>query len=115
MAERQEEPPADWTAAMAPRPATLAAVDDALLRRVAAAIVGRGLAAPAVLWLDSLRPLSFLGSQAMHFLTPLARLVASGDAFGRLAVVLEERAHLDRLLQHIEVLAARDDPAPPEA
>ena len=50
--------------ATGPRPVTLAADDDLLLAELALAVQRRGLTTPAVLWLESLRPLSFVGAQA---------------------------------------------------
>ncbi|MFH1844170.1 MAG: hypothetical protein ABIF77_13265 [bacterium] len=91
-----------------PRPDTLTAADDALLRDLARKIQAKGMSAPAVLWLESLRPVSFLGSQAMHFLNPFVQMLVSSEVFPRLAGLFEERAHLERLLRHIEVMAAAD-------
>lgn len=88
-----------------PRPDTLSAEDDALLLELARKIQHRGLSAPAILWLESLRPLSFLGSQAMHFLNPFVQLMVSSETFGRLAAILEERGHLERMLRHLEAVA----------
>jgi hypothetical protein len=101
--------------ARGPRPATLTAADDALLLDLARRITRRGLATPAVLWLESVRPLSFIGSQIMHFLEPFVRLLVSADTFGRLATILEERAHLERLLLHLEAVATEPRDAGKEA
>jgi len=87
-------------------PATLSTADDALLLDLAVKIDSKGLAAPAVLWLESLRPVSFLGSQLMHFLNPFVRMLYDSDTFERLARILEDREHLERLLCHIECVAA---------
>lgn len=84
------------------RPETLSPDDDRFLADLAARVRGAGLAAPALLWLAGMRPLSFLGSQALHVLSPLAEVVAPGGAVGRLAGILETRPHLDRLLAHLE-------------
>ncbi len=91
----------------APRPATLSPEDDRLLLDLALKIDRKGLTAPAILWLESLRPLSFLGSQAMHFLNPFVQMLVPSETFARLAEILEERAHLERLLAHIEAVADR--------
>jgi len=100
---------AEWRGAATPRPATLSAEDDLLLARIARAIARRGLVTPAVLWLEGLRPLSYLGSQALYFCEPLLQALVPSLALGRLAAILEERAHLERLIRHIEAAAA--DPA----
>jgi len=98
--------------ATGPRPATLAADDDLLLADLALAVQRRGLATPAVLWLESLRPLSFVGAQAMHALTPFVQLLKSGARFERLAAIFEERGHLERLLRLIETAATAPAPKP---
>src|SRR5919197_2295001 len=49
----------------------LSAEDTALLERVAEAIVARGMATPATLYLESLGPMGCLGSQDLHFFTPI--------------------------------------------
>jgi len=92
------------------RPETLSEEDDQLLLELAAKIDSRGLTAPAVLWLESLRPVSFLGSQAMHFLNPFVQMLFDTEKFKRLAEILEERNHLERLLCHIEALADQSPP-----
>jgi hypothetical protein len=89
------------------RPETLSEEDDQLLLELAVKIDRRNLTAPAVLWLESLRPVSFLGSQAMHFLNPFVQMVFDTEKFKRLAEILEEREHLERLLCHIEALAGQ--------
>lgn len=92
-------------AAAGARPATLPADDDLLLAELALAVQRRGLATPAVLWLESLRPLSFIGAQAMHALTPFVQILTQGVRFARLAVIFEEREHLERFLRLIETAA----------
>jgi len=90
-------------------PATLGADDDALLGEIALLVRRRGLETPAVLWLESLRPLSFLGAQAMHFLAPFVQAFVPADRFRRLAIVLEERGNMERLVRLIETAAGQDD------
>ena len=43
-----------------------------LVGRVARAVVGRGLAVPALTFLESVRPLNFVGSQVMIFSSSLS-------------------------------------------
>ena len=57
--------------AVRPEQQDFTTADLALLDRVARAIVTRGMATPATLFLDSMGPMNFLGSQALHFLTPI--------------------------------------------
>lgn len=105
---RDAGPPPDRTPP-GPRPETLSAEDDAWLGDLAARIARRGLTAPAVLWLESLRPVSFLGSQVLHFLSPIVQLVVPTASLPRLAEILEERSHLERMLEHLETAADAGD------
>src|SRR2546426_2847551 len=50
--------------AVEPEGQPLSPEDVALLERVAATVVERGMATPAILFLESVGPMSFLGSQA---------------------------------------------------
>jgi hypothetical protein len=81
---------------------TLSSADDLWLRTLALKTKRAGLSAPAILWLASIRPLSYLGSQALHVAAPLLDVLVSGDGATRLAHILEDRANLDRFLSHLE-------------
>ena len=78
------------------------AEDLALLDRIAGEVRRRGLQAPAVLFLESIQPLNFLGSQAMHFLRPMAGVVLSEAQWVRAAEILERREALEALIRKIE-------------
>lgn len=104
--------PGPLAARLGPRPDTLSEEDDRLLADIAGLICRRGLATPAVLWLESLRPLSFLGSQALRFCEPFAQPFLPAGQCGRLAEILEVRGHLERLVRHVEA-AADAEPAGP--
>ncbi len=88
--------------------------DDLYLARLASRVRSAGLAPAAVLWLDSLRPLSFLGAQALHVAAPLMDVLVPDGGTSRLATLMENRAALDRFLSHLETpeAAARPDGRP---
>lgn len=85
----------------------LSEADRKLLARLAAAIVLRRMAGPAVLFLTSLRPLNFVGSQAMHFLRPFLTPLLNPRDYRRLAGILERREGLAALVAAIEAAVAR--------
>jgi len=87
-------------------PEDLAPEDLACLNRIAAATVRRGLAAPALLFLETLAPLNFLGSQALHAVSPLLDLVGGAQEAQRLAAILERREAVALLQARIEAAAA---------
>jgi extradiol dioxygenase family protein len=72
--------------------------------RVATFIVRWNLTVPAILTLESLQPLSFLGSQFMHILSPSITAILSIDDWDRLARLLEDRRGLEHLIRRIEQL-----------
>jgi len=76
--------------------------DLALLQRIADAVVQRRMAAPAVLFLESLGPMSFLGSQALHFFAPIIELAFSAREVSQVAALLERRDTTIRLIALIE-------------
>ena len=79
--------------------------DVALLERVGQAIVTRGMAAPATLFLESMGPMNFLGSQALHFLSPIIEFALSGTELTQIAHLLERRDCIYRLITLIEAKA----------
>ncbi len=108
-------PPASWQrwrAALAhafavDQPAEpLAPEDVALLDAIATAVVRRGLAAPAILFLETVSPLNFLGSQALHGIAPLLDVIGSAEDAQRLAAILERRDAVAILRSRIEGAAA---------
>src|SRR5438876_3514127 len=91
-------------AAEDPTPDAAPADAEALLDRIAAEVMRRGLAAPAVFFLELNRPLAFLAGQATHVLVPfLAPLVGLGR-MQEVARMLNDPRNIDRLLERIECL-----------
>ncbi len=95
--------------AVRPDAQSLSIEDVELIERVAGAIVKRGMAAPATVFLESMGPMNFLGSQALHVLTPIiecafnarevelvARLLERRDSIPRLIVLIEARSSAER-------------------
>ncbi|MCS6897877.1 MAG: hypothetical protein NZM29_07885 [Nitrospira sp.] len=90
----------------------LAPEDQALLDRIAETIVQRGMAVPATVFLESLGPMNFLGSQALHVLAPILELVLDAKALERAALLLERRDTINRLVVLIESKSAVHDSSP---
>jgi len=81
-----------------------------LMERLAVAIVKRGMAAPATVFLESMGPMNFLGSQALHFLTPIIECAFNVRELEQVARLLERRDTIPRLIAIIE--AKSDSRAP---
>ncbi len=74
----------------------------AILDKIAGAVEKRGLATSAVMFLESVKPLSFIGSQVMSFLKPFSSMVLrSNEDYERLERILERRSSVDILIKKI--------------
>lgn len=69
----------------------------------------------AILFLESVRPLNFVGSQVLHFFAPLVQIVGRFQDYEILAVALENRWSIDYLLEALENHETREDAPPPAA
>jgi acyl-CoA reductase-like NAD-dependent aldehyde dehydrogenase len=78
---------------------------DQMITQVAEAIVKRGMATPAILFLEMNKPLAFLSSQALvvsaGFLAPIVGL-ANLQKFSKL---VQSRGNIERLMRRIEDLS----------
>lgn len=92
--------------AVQPESQPLAIEDVQLLERIAETIVKRGMAAPATMFLESMGPMNFLGSQALHFLTPIIDCAFNVKEVEQVARLLERRDTVTRLIAVIEAKAA---------
>jgi hypothetical protein len=77
-----------------------------LISKLAQEIVDRSLSAPAIMFLESTKPLSFVGSQIMVFFAPFVKAFWTGATYDQLASLLEERENVEALLKEIERLEA---------
>ncbi len=84
------------------------AVED-LLGRIARKVVEREMTVPAIMLLEMVKPLSFLGSQAMVFLNPVVSLVVSSDDYYRFMRLMDDRENIEKLAVAIEEENAREN------
>jgi hypothetical protein len=75
---------------------------DEFIDKLAKEIVKRHLAAPAIVMLESMKPLSFVGSQAMVFFNPLISIIGNMKSYALFQKILEDRELLDKLISAIE-------------
>jgi hypothetical protein len=57
---------------------------------------------PAILFLESVKPLSFVGSQAMVFFEPMVRALFAVPEYERFTAMMERRENVEALLVAIE-------------
>jgi hypothetical protein len=84
---------------------------DALLAKIAKAIVEREMTVPAIMLIESVKPLSFLGNQLLIFLNPIVSLVISSKDYYTFVRMIEDRDNVEKLLVAIEEENARVDAA----
>jgi hypothetical protein len=70
--------------------------------KLAREIVKRHLAAPAIVMLESMKPLTFVGSQAMVFFNPIISMIGNMRSYVLFQKILEDRELLDKLISAIE-------------
>ena len=68
-------------------------------------VVARGLATPALVFLESVRPLNYVTSQTLQFFAPVLSAVADPQACHDLADFLEHRGSIDYLCRRLEELS----------
>ena len=76
--------------------------DIALIRKIADYVVRRNMSVPAIMFLESVRPLNYVGSQVMVFFKPILSRFFTRDEYDKLAIILERREVIDLLIKEIE-------------
>jgi hypothetical protein len=84
----------------------LTELQDQAVEKVARLTVRFGLATPAILFLESMKPMSFVGSQAMLALSPFVNVLASRAEWDALQSLLEDRRGIEVVIRRIEEAAA---------
>lgn len=83
------------------RDAAFDADERELADRLATFLVGRRMTAPALMALEMGRPVSFLGSQLLAFLSPFLSLVFSVDETALFVRLMEKRNGIDLLTESV--------------
>ena len=75
---------------------------DPLVEQIARLIARWGLATPAIALLEANKPLSFVGSQALLMLQPIADFFVTRELTTDLATLLADRDRLEMLVARLE-------------
>lgn len=73
-----------------------------LLEKLANGIAKRKMAAPAIMFLETLKPMGYIGSQAMVFFRPFYSLVFKTADYDKISKVLEKRECTSKLIKLLE-------------
>jgi ABC-type uncharacterized transport system involved in gliding motility auxiliary subunit len=77
-----------------------------LLRKLAQKVVDWQMTVPAILFLESTKPLSYIGTQMMVFFEPFVSAIFNVKDYNLFRQMMENRENVERLLQKIEELDA---------
>ncbi len=77
-----------------------------ILDRIANKVVTWRMTVPAILFLESVKPLNYIGSQMLVFFEPFVQAFFTVRDYNEFVRMMEERENVERLLQRIEKLDA---------
>jgi len=73
-----------------------------ILDKIAKKVVLWKMSTPAILFLESVKPLNYIGSQMLVFFEPFVQTLFSWKEYDEFRKMMEERESVERLLQTIE-------------
>ena len=81
---------------------TVTEAQAAAVQKMARLIVRYSLTLPAIMALESMRPLAFVGSQFMHVMSPAATMLLPFAEWDQVAELLEDRRGVEYVITIIE-------------
>jgi len=82
---------------------------DEIIGKLARGIVSRQMAVPAIFFLQTFKPMSYIGTQALAFLDPFASALFKGSKLDEYRRTFEDRRNVEELIRRIEDLEAQRD------
>ena len=76
--------------------------DQKIISNLAQEIVNRGMSVPAIFFLESTKYISFIGSQFLVFLGPIATCFINNQKYYDFIKILEKKSNIEFLLNEIE-------------
>jgi hypothetical protein len=78
----------------------------AILHRLAAKVIEWKMTVPAIMFLESVKPLNYIGAQALVFFEPFVQTLFNFKDYDTFREMMENRENVERLLLKIEELDA---------
>ncbi|MCS7096922.1 MAG: hypothetical protein NZ926_00320 [Candidatus Methanomethylicia archaeon] len=76
-----------------------------LIDRIANEIVKRGLETPAIMFLETIKPLSFIGAEmAIFYLFPYIKAITTSQIVDEITAIFHDRSAVEELIKRIEEL-----------
>jgi len=82
------------------------AEDEEMIRKLAERLVRMRMSVPAIFFLESSKPLAFVGSQLLIFLEPFVQTLFNFAQYQRFAALMEDRDNWELLIRKLEDLEA---------
>nr|MBN2276919.1 hypothetical protein [candidate division Zixibacteria bacterium] len=76
--------------------------EDAVLEKVAKKVVNWRMSTPAIVFLESVKPLNYIGAQTMVFFEPIVQSLFNIRDYDNFRMAMERRENVENLLQKIE-------------
>lgn len=74
----------------------------ALLDKLAKKVIEYRMTVPAIMFLETVKPLSYIGSQTMVFFEPMVKAVFNVAEYDEIRILMEDRRNVEELLVRIE-------------
>jgi len=85
-----------------PKASALAEEEQAVIRKLARQTVQRRMTVPAILFLESVKPLNYIGSQVLVFFEPIIQTLFNFRDYDVFRTALEKRESIETLIVRIE-------------
>lgn len=85
-----------------PDKSSLPEEENAILTKLAKKVVDKGMSVPAILFLESVKPLNFIGSQVLVFFEPIVQTVFNFKDYDTFRTALEKRETIEIIILKIE-------------
>jgi len=73
-----------------------------LLEKLAKKVARWQMGVPAIMFLETIKPLSFIGSQVLVFLDPIVKSVFNSSDYDEYTKLMEDRKNVELLIRKIE-------------
>jgi hypothetical protein len=80
--------------------------EDRVLNKVAERVVRWKMTVPAIVFLESVKPLNYIGSQTLVFFEPIVQSIFDFKDYDAFRRAMERRENVERLMQKIEAADA---------
>tara|TARA_S200000501_G_scaffold378011_1_gene438646 strand:+ start:5266 stop:5592 length:327 start_codon:yes stop_codon:yes gene_type:complete len=80
-----------------------------LIKKISTIIVKKNLSMPAIVILETLTPLNYVGSQAMHFFEPIISPFISKSNYIDFIGIIEKRGGIDFIIDKIEEINSKNE------